>query len=196
MTRSHLRTAAAALTILLPALTAVTACGGNSGSGTANTTPASPATESFAGTTPSAMLSAAASAKASASAAASSAASRAASFEQSVSAQVEQNRKEATDALAKVSGRGNAVGDVQLTGVPLAQTGGLHAVVVRITNRSGSTASYAVRIDFKDQAGGVVDSTVVGAKDVGAGKEAQPVAFSTKDSSVTLTAVVAQAQRY
>ncbi|WP_200886654.1 hypothetical protein [Phaeacidiphilus oryzae] len=171
---------------------ALAACGGSSGSGSGSPTP----TQVTSTPSHSVFASISASARASASAAASSASAAASSFEASVSAQTKQAADAAKAELAKVSGAGNATGDIQLTGVPKAQTGGLHAVVVNITNHSGSEADYAVKVEFRDPSGAVVDSDVVGAQKVAAGGRAQPVAFSTKDEGKTLTARVAQAQRY
>jgi hypothetical protein len=113
-----------------------------------------------------------------------------------VSAATGKAKAAATAELAKVSGPGNATADVTLTGVNRNLTGGLHAVVVNITNRSGATASYAVRVDFDDTAGHVVDSSVVGAEDLAAGQRAQPVAFSTEPAAMVLIPRLAQAQRY
>ncbi|WP_225446872.1 hypothetical protein [Streptacidiphilus sp. PB12-B1b] len=85
---------------------------------------------------------------------------------------------------------------MQLTGVPLSTSGGLHAVIVTITNRTGSHASYAVKIDFDDTSGKTVDTAIVGTENLAPGKTATPVAFSREPGSTTLVPKVAQAQRY
>lgn len=167
--------------------------GGNSG---ATTSPSSPNGASFSGSVPAALSSLASAGKSAASAGASSASAAASSFEASVKAQVEGDNAAAEAALAKASGKGNAIGDVELTGLPSEATGGLHAVVVTITNHTNATASFAVKVEFADSTGNVADTEIVNAKDVGAGKHATPIAFTTKDTDKTLFPRVAQAQRY
>ncbi|MFF7633522.1 FxLYD domain-containing protein [Kitasatospora sp. NPDC008050] len=192
-------TAATALIVTAGAVAGLAACSSSSttSSGGATTaTPFSPATASFSGSVPSGLSSLASSAKAAVSSAASSASGAAASFEASVSAAGAKAQASASAALADVTGSGNAVGDITLTGVPKATTGGLNATVVSITNSTSSAANYAVRIDFLDASGTKVDSTVVGVEHLAPGQKAQPVAFSTKDTDVTLTAKVATAERY
>ena len=169
----------------------------NNASVSAASTPATtPNASSFSGEVPSAAASLVASGQAAASSRSASAAAAASAFEASVSAESGRAKAAATAELAKVTGQGNAVADVQLTGLNRNSTGGLHAVIVHITNRSGSTASYAVKIDFDDAAGKVIDSSVVGSEDVAAGQSARPIAFSTKPADMVLIPKVAQAQRY
>ncbi|MCL2728870.1 MAG: hypothetical protein FWE15_02460 [Actinomycetia bacterium] len=194
-------TAAVLVTCAAAGFAGLTACGSSGSSSSGNTTPASaPNSMALAGDLPSSLASLAESAKAAASAAATSAAASAgaaaSSFAASVGAQLSGDQAAAKAELAKVSGPGNAGQDVQLTGVPLKETGGLHATVVTITNHSSATASFAVKVEFADSNGKVVDTTVVGAKDVAAGKKATPVAFSVKDVDKPLFPRVAQAQRY
>ncbi|MFD0278517.1 hypothetical protein ACFVHB_32040 [Kitasatospora sp. NPDC127111] len=98
--------------------------------------------------------------------------------------------------LGTLENGGNALGDVTLTGVPRARTGGLHAVVVTIENSGLDTASYAVQVDFTDPSGKTVDSAVVGALRLPAGDKAQPVAFSKAPADQTLLPVVVKAVRY
>ncbi|MFD5266344.1 FxLYD domain-containing protein [Streptomyces sp. NPDC058335] len=172
--RPALATAALAL-VPVVGMTALAACGSDDDGDTspsANVRTSAPATASFTGTAPSALESLAASAKASVSAAASSASARASEFEASVSA------------------------DVSLTGKPRAETGGLLAVVVHITNRSDDTASYAVQVDFRDPDGKVVETRYAGAEDLAPGERAQPLAISRKPPEPQLTAEIAKAQRY
>ena len=194
---------AAALLLAAGGLAGLSACssssnGSSSASGAASALASalSSATAGFSGEPPSALASKAASAVASASARVSSAAAAASSFEASVSAAGAKASQAAVAALAPVSGAGNATADVKLTGVPTANSGGLHAVVVTITNHSGATASYAVKIDFNDSSGKTVDTAIVGAENLAPGKSATPVAFSRQPESVTLIPKVAQAQRY
>jgi hypothetical protein len=178
---------------LAAAALALTACGSSSTESTSGT----PGPTAAASTPLSSHLaSLSASARASASALASRASASAKAFESSVSAKTGQAAKAEEAALAKASGAGNAIGDVKLTGVPKATTGGLHAAVVTITNTSGAKANFAVKVEFRDTSGKVVDSDVVGAQDLAAGDRAQPVAFSRKDEDKTLVPKVSQAQRY
>ena len=202
-TRLRTVTAAALVAFAAGGFAALTACGTSDNSSGGSTTPPPPASANLTGGLPSELeslassaASAASSAASAASEAASSAGAAASSFAASVEAQATADEAAAKAALAKVSGKGNAVQDVQLTGLPKKQTGGLHAVVVTITNHSSSTASFAVKVEFTDSDGKVVDSTVVGAKDVAAGKKATPIAFSIKDLDKPLFPRVAQAQRY
>ncbi|MFJ9037263.1 hypothetical protein ACIRF8_11825 [Streptomyces sp. NPDC102406] len=193
---------------LLLAVCAVTgvltlaACGddGDDGGTGASPRPSAPNSSHFSGEPPSSMASGAASKKAearkSASAAAESASERAHDFEASVAADVERDRQEFTKQLDGVDGRGNAVDDVSLTGKPLAETDNVRVLVVHITNKTDKTASFAVQVDFSDADGKVVETKVVGAKDLKAGERAQPLAVSSKPPQPHLTAKIAKAQRY
>ncbi|MFJ8825991.1 hypothetical protein ACIREE_30010 [Streptomyces sp. NPDC102467] len=178
-------------------------CSSDSGSDTgasASAPATAPKSSNFSGEPPSSMASSAASKKGevkeSASAAAASASERAHDFEASVAADVERNRQEFTKQLDAVDGRGNAMKDVSLTGKPLSQTNNVRALVVNITNKTDKTASFAVQVDFSDSDGKVVETKVVGAKELKAGDRAQPLAISTKPPQPHLTAKIAKAQRY
>ncbi len=173
---------------------------------TASSRPFSPDASSFSGELPSSVASAKSSLLESASAAASAAsaaASRAeasrseaaASFEASVSAQLAAGRAEAQSVLSKTEGTGNALSDITLTGLPKAQTAGLNAALVTVVNSTSSTASYAIKVEFLD-GDQVVDTTVLGIKDVASGAKATATAFSSLDRDKALVPRVAQAQRY
>ncbi|CAN3985303.1 hypothetical protein [Kitasatospora purpeofusca] len=173
---------------------------------TASSRPFSPDASSFSGELPSSVASAKSSLLESASAAASAAsaaASRAeasrseaaASFEASVSAQLAAGRAEAQSVLSKTEGTGNALSDITLTGLPKAQTAGLNAALVTVVNSTSSTASYAIKVEFLD-GDQVVDTTVLGIKDVAPGAKATATAFSSLDRDKALVPRVAQAQRY
>lgn len=187
----RLRSLTAAVLVVTAAgsLTLLAGCDDSSGNGSSPTASAS-------GNLPSALDSLASGGVSAASSAASSAAGAASSFASSVGAGASSAAAEFEAAIAKAAGQGNALDEVQLTGVPISQTGGLNAVVVTIVNSTGSTASYAVKVEFADSSGHVVDSSIVGAKDVAAGKTAQPIAFTTKDTGKTLFPRVAKAQRF
>ncbi|MEU6476747.1 hypothetical protein ABZ858_07605 [Streptomyces sp. NPDC047017] len=194
---------AAALVGCLIGAGALAGCGsGNDQGGGASTPPApqTPATASFSGMPPSALASAAASAiesaRASASAAASSASARASEFEASVDAEAARAGTAAEKELKNVHGRGNATGEVGMTGLPRAQTGGLLAALVTITNKTAGKASYAVQVDFADASGKVVETRYVGAENLAPGKQEQPIAFSRRSPDEKLTPRLAKAQRY
>ncbi|MFI1395826.1 hypothetical protein [Streptomyces sp. NPDC020681] len=195
------RWATVALTLVAAAssVSALVSCStdnGDSGSTTFTPRPTPPATESFSGTPPSALASAAESARAVASAAASSASAAASAFEASVSAEVARANAAAAEKLKNVQGSGNATADVVLTGKPRAQTGGLTAVVVNVTNSTDQVSSYAVQVDFTDSSGKAVESRTVGVENLDPGGKAQPLAISRKPADLNLTPRVAKAQRY
>jgi len=184
------------------ALTLAACGGGNNQGGGATFTPrpTAPATESFTGTPPSPLCTAAsaaiASARASASAAAASASARADEFEASVAAQAERANQAAHQRLANVHGRGNAASDVSLSGIPRAQLGDLQAAHVNIHNTSDRTANFAVQVDFRNAEGKVVETRYVGAQNVPAGQTVHPYAISHQPPEPRLTAVVVKAERY
>ncbi|MFJ3898017.1 FxLYD domain-containing protein [Streptomyces sp. NPDC090083] len=194
------RPAALVLAVVAASTVALVSCSDDNNSSSSQASASAPDTASFSGMTPSALKSAASSAVASAqarvSAAASSASAAASSFEASVSSEVARAGKDAQNELKDVKGQGNAVSDVALTGKPRAQTGGLLAVVVSITNKTDKKASYAVQVDFLDSSGKVVETRYVGAENLAPGAKAQPVAISTKPPESVLTPKLAKAQRY
>ncbi|SEC65535.1 hypothetical protein SAMN05216489_01281 [Streptomyces sp. 3213] len=194
------RPAALVLAVVAASTVALVSCGDdNNSSGSGSGTP-TPDKASFSGMTPSALKSAAssavASAQARASAAASSASAAASSFEASVSAEVARAGKDAQNELKNVTGQGNAMSEVAMTGKPRAQTGGLLAVLVTITNKTDKKANYAVQVDFLDSSGKVVETRYVGAENLEPGAKAQPVAISTKPPEPVLTPKLVKAQRY
>lgn len=195
------RPAALVLAVVTASTVALVSCGDdNDSSGSSSSQTSTPDTASFSGMTPSPLKSAAssaiASARAQASAAASSASAAASSFEASVSDEVARASKDAQNELKDVSGQGNAMSDVAMTGKPRAQTSGLLAVLVTITNKTDKKASYAVQVDFLDSSGKVVESRYVGAENLAPGAKAQPIAISTKPPEPVLTPKLAKAQRY
>ncbi|MER7575043.1 hypothetical protein [Streptomyces sp. NPDC126514] len=196
-TRQPLARALAGVLVAAVSAVALVSCGSDDDNGSASSaTPTAPDTSRFSGTPPSAVASLAESVKASVSAAASSTSARASEFEASVSAEVERANAAAKEQLEDVEGRGNATADVSLTGKPRADTSGLLAVVVNITNRTDETASYAVQVDFSDSDGKVVETRYVGAEDLEAGERAHPLAISRKPAEPRLAAKIAKAQRY
>lgn len=200
------RAARAVATLLVAAAgaTLLVSCGsdddGASSTPSFTDRPSPPDTASFTGAPPSAIASSASaaveSARASASSAAASASAREASRKASIGAEVERSRQAAEDALKGVQGRGNALGEVTMTGLPRAETKGRLAVVVSITNKTADTASYAAQVDFLDSSGKVVETQFVGAEDLAPGKRAQPVVTSREPAEPTLTPRLTKAQRY
>ncbi|WP_406840229.1 hypothetical protein ACICHK_36110 [Streptomyces sp. AHU1] len=174
--------------------------GGSSATASITPRPTPPNTSNFTGTPPSAIASAASSIIASASERASSAAAsveaRASEFAASVSADTARAAATAEKELKNVQGSGNATSEVAMTGVPLAETGGVRAVLITITNKSGETASYAVQVDFKNPDGKVVETKFVGKENLEAGKKATPIVISRQPAEPQLTAVLTKAQRY
>ncbi|WP_406369287.1 hypothetical protein OG788_05175 [Streptomyces sp. NBC_00647] len=173
---------------------------GDSGSGSVSPRPTPPNASNFTGTPPSAIASAASSiiesATGRASSAAASVSARASEFAASVSADTARAAATAEKQLKDVKGSGNATSDVSMTGLPTAETGGLRAVVVTITNNTDKTASYAVQVDFKNPDGKVVETAFVGKENLEPGKKAQPVVISRQPAEPQLTPVLAKAQRY
>ncbi len=196
------RSRSAGVALAVAAALALASCGTDDDSADEPATPrpTAPDTASFSGTPPTALKSKAASAvesaRAAASAAASSASAAASSFEASVSAELERANRAAETELKDVEGQGNAVSDVSMTGMPRSETGGLLAVVVAITNKTDTTASYAAQVDFLDDSGKVVETRFVGAEDLQPGEKAQPLAVSRKPAEPVLTPKLAKAQRY
>ena len=188
--RLHPLRIGAATVLLAVTATTVAACGSSSDTGSGS----SPSRPTVQGTPPSSLLPSAL--LSSASALASGASVAASSFEASVSAEVSAANASASAALADVTGTGNAISDVTLTGVPTANSGGRRAAVVTIVNSTGAVASYAVRVDFVDSTGTVVDTTVVGATNLQPGAKASPVAFGGREEGLAATPTVAKAQRY
>lgn len=186
-----------ALVLALGGLGVVVACSSSGGSSSPSsaTSAFSPNPSAFSSGA-SALGSLASSAKASVSSAAASLSAGASSFAASVSAQAGENRAAAESALATVTGSGNVTSGITITGLPKATTGGLNAALVTIVNTTSGTASYAVRVNFSDASGTVVDSTVVSRQNVAAGATATVTAFSTQSPDQALIPTVAQAQRY
>ncbi|MFG2374049.1 FxLYD domain-containing protein [Streptomyces sp. NPDC048504] len=194
------RPAALVLAVVAASTVALVSCGDDNDSSGSSAQVSTPDTASFSGMTPSPLKSAAssavASARAAASAVASSASAAASSFEASVSSEVARASKDAQNELKGVEGQGNAMSDVAMTGKPRAQTSGLLAVLVTITNKTDKKASYAVQVDFLDSSGKVVETRYVGAENLAPGAKAQPVAISAKPPEPVLTPKLAKAQRY
>ncbi|MFH9354629.1 hypothetical protein [Kitasatospora sp. NPDC017646] len=86
--------------------------------------------------------------------------------------------------------------DVTITGLPKAQAAGFNAALVTVVNSTRATASYAIKVEFSDESGKVVDTTFLNVKDLAAGATATPTAFSPLDRDQALLSRVVQTQRY
>ncbi|GGV36101.1 hypothetical protein GCM10010277_22320 [Streptomyces longisporoflavus] len=139
---------------------------------------------------------AAESARSSASEAEASASERADEYEASVSADTERANQAAEKALKDVTGRGNAMSDVSMTGKPRSETGGVLASVVTFTNRTDKTADFAVRVDFRNSSGKTVETRYIGTENLEPGKRAQRYAISHEPPEPKLSAHLVKAQRY
>ncbi|MET7859296.1 hypothetical protein ABZS81_19115 [Streptomyces sp. NPDC005318] len=116
-------------------------------------------------------------------------------FEASVNAAVERNRQMAVKQLAGVQGKGNAVKDVSVSGVPVAQGEQFRSALVRVTNPTDKAAFYAVRVEFVDASGKVLDSVVLGIADAPPGRTVSEHANSRKAAGVKSFPRIAQAER-
>ncbi|MGW4897093.1 FxLYD domain-containing protein [Kitasatospora sp. NPDC004240] len=194
--KAHRRVALAAAALGTTVLV-VAGCSSSESTSTPSVSPSfSPDVNSFSGEPPSAIASAKSSLLESVSAAAASASAAASSFEASVSAQLAAGRAEAEAVLAKTEGTGNAMNEVTITGLPKAQAAGFNAALITVVNRSGAQASYAIKVEFLDDSGKVVDTTFLNIKDVAAGATATATAFTPMSRDTALVSRVAQAQRY
>ncbi|MFD3652038.1 hypothetical protein [Streptomyces sp. NPDC058620] len=117
------------------------------------------------------------------------------SKEASVSADLERVRAEATKVLEGADGRGNAVKDVSVTGRPVTEGEDFRSALVRVTNSTGQEAFYAVRVEFVDADGEVLDSVVLGFEDAPPGRTVSKQANSSKAAGVTTFPRIAQAER-
>ncbi|MFD3533069.1 FxLYD domain-containing protein [Streptomyces sp. NPDC058664] len=201
--RARAVSAAAAVVVTALGTAGLVSCDtGNDDTGgpTFSPRPTAPDTAGFSGEPPSAAASSAAeaieSARASASSAAASASAREASRKASIGTEIERSRQAAEDALKGVQGRGNALGEVAMTGKPRADTGGVLAVLLTVTNKTDEKASYAVQVDFLDPSGKVVETRFVGVEDLGPGEREQPLVVSGQPPEPVLTPKLVKAQRY
>ncbi|MFI9799859.1 FxLYD domain-containing protein [Streptomyces sp. NPDC052302] len=118
----------------------------------------------------------------------SSVASRAASAYASATA-------EAGRALDEIKGGVNAKSAVKVGGTTTNSDGRAEAEIT-VENTTGSTKSFAVQVDFKDEDGNLLDAAVVTVSDVAAGGTAKGTARSTRDLGGQVRAEVARAVRY
>ncbi|MER6103367.1 hypothetical protein ABT115_13835 [Streptomyces sp. NPDC001832] len=116
-------------------------------------------------------------------------------FAASVSAAAERNRQQAVKQLEGVQGRGNAVKDVSVSGLPVVKSEQFRSALVRVTNRTDKAAFYAVKVEFVESSEKVLDSVVLGFADVPPGQTASQHANSRKAAGVKTSPRIAQAER-
>ncbi|MFF2960043.1 hypothetical protein ACFVT1_14340 [Streptomyces sp. NPDC057963] len=116
-------------------------------------------------------------------------------FAASAAAAAERDRQRAVKQLEGVQGRGNAVKDVSVTGLAVAKSEQFRSALVRVTNRTDKSAFYAVKVEFADSAGKVLDSVVLGFADVPPGRTVSQHANSRKAAGVKTFPRIAQAER-
>ncbi|MEU9205405.1 hypothetical protein [Streptomyces sp. NPDC048332] len=116
-------------------------------------------------------------------------------FAASVSADAERNRQKAVATLAGVEGKGNAVADVSVSGLPVAASEQFRSALVRVTNGTDEAAFYAVRVEFVDASGKVLDSVVLGFADAPPDRTVSQHANSRKAAGVKSFPRIAQAER-
>ncbi|MFB7995670.1 hypothetical protein ACFC4G_22960 [Streptomyces sp. NPDC056002] len=100
----------------------------------------------------------------------------------------------AQDELDRIKGGVNAKGDIALGDVT--KEGDRLTVPVTATNKSGSQASYAVQIDFRDSSGNLLDMVVVTVDDVDNGKSKKATARTNRDLTGDVKADVGRALRH
>nr|WP_237521706.1 hypothetical protein [Streptomyces sp. SID8356] len=117
------------------------------------------------------------------------------SFAASVSAETERLRQEAAAKLEGVRGRGDAVADVSVNGLPVAASEEVRSALVRITNPTDAPAFYAVKVEFVDTEDKVLDTVFVGVADAPPDRTVTAQANSREAAGVKTFPRVAQAER-
>ncbi|MGW1230082.1 hypothetical protein [Streptomyces sp. NPDC001478] len=116
-------------------------------------------------------------------------------FAASVSADAERERQRAVTLLKGVTGKGDAVDDVSVKGLPVAPSEQFRSALVRVTNSGDKAAFFAVRVEFVDASGTVLDSVVLGFDDVRPATTVSRHANSRKAAGVKSFPRIAQAER-
>lgn len=146
--------------------------------------------------TPSTARSKAASAASSAASAAASAASSAvASLATQGASALASASAEAKRRLDEVKNGVDVKDDVRL-GAPASAGDGRVTVAVTVHNTASSAKSFVVQVSFRDNAGNLLDTSVVTVDDVGAGKDGSGTARSNRKLTGSVRADVARAVRY
>jgi hypothetical protein len=136
----------------------------------------------------------------------SSTASKAASVGAQATSAVASLASQASEAIASATAEaGRRLGEVKngvdakdavKLGTPSTDADGRTTVQVTADNTAGSTKSFAVQVDFKDQSGNLLDTVVVTVKDVPAGKSGTATARSNRKLSGAVKTEVGTALRY
>ncbi|RAJ56782.1 hypothetical protein K388_04459 [Streptomyces sp. KhCrAH-43] len=116
-------------------------------------------------------------------------------FAASVSADVERNRQKAVSTLKGVDGKGDAVDDVSVSSVAIQPGEQFRSALVWVTNGGDKPAFFAVRVEFVDASGKVLDSVVLGFPDAPTDRTVSQHANSRKAAGVKTVPRIAQAQR-
>ncbi|MFE2534342.1 hypothetical protein [Streptomyces sp. NPDC059371] len=114
---------------------------------------------------------------------------------------------EAGDALASATaeagrkfdefkGGADAKGEVKIDGTASPGSDGRLTVGVTATNPTSSAKSYVVQVDFRDQSGNLLDTTVVSVNDVAAGASKDGTARSNRSLTGDVKTGVARAVRH
>ncbi|MGW6136976.1 hypothetical protein ACWFRM_30640 [Streptomyces sp. NPDC055144] len=96
--------------------------------------------------------------------------------------------------LDRIKGGVNAKGDIALGDVT--KDGDRLTVPVTATNSSGSQASYAVQVNFRDSSGNLLDMVVVTVDDVDNGKSKKATARSNRNLTGDVKVDVGRALRH
>ncbi|MEU2025063.1 hypothetical protein ABZ565_23410 [Streptomyces sp. NPDC016469] len=116
-------------------------------------------------------------------------------FAASVSADVERNRQKAVATLKGVDGKGNAMDDVAVNGIAVEPGEQFRSALVRVTNGGDKPAFFAVRVEFVDASGKVLDSVVLGFPGAPTDRTVSQHANSRKAAGVKSFPRIAQAER-
>ncbi|MET9893786.1 hypothetical protein ABZZ47_26955 [Streptomyces sp. NPDC006465] len=90
----------------------------------------------------------------------------------------------------------DAKGEVKLDGDASPDSDGRVSVKVTVTNPTSSAKSYVVQVDFRDQSGNLLDTTVVTVNGVAGGASKDATARSNRSLTGDVKTAVARAVRY
>lgn len=82
-----------------------------------------------------------------------------------------------------------------MSGLPVVTSEQFRSALVRVTNPTDKAAFYAVKVEFVDASGKVLDSVVVGFADAPPGRTVSQHANSSKAAGVKTFPRIAQAER-
>jgi hypothetical protein len=90
----------------------------------------------------------------------------------------------------------DAKSEVRLDGTTSTDSDGHATVDLTVTNPTSSTKSYVVQVDFEDQSGNRLDTTVVSVDDIAGGASKDATATSNRALTGDVKTVVARAVRH